>query len=55
MSCGLDGHPRLAISVCLAADAFCLNRKIWKNLSLDLLMGFFWVMHYILLLIVFLT
>ena len=55
MSCGLDDSPRLVISKCLAADALCSNREIWTNLSLGLLMGFSWVMHYILMLIVFLT
>jgi hypothetical protein len=48
-------HQRLVILGCLTADALCGNRAIWTNLSLGLLMGFFWVMHYILVCIVILN
>jgi hypothetical protein len=52
MSRDLENHPRSAIFGCLAADALCRNMVMWTSLSPGLLMGFFWVMHYILILIV---
>ena len=54
MSCDLDGHPMLAISGCLAADALCWNITIWTNSSCSLLMVFFLVMHYTTMLTMFL-
>jgi hypothetical protein len=50
------GQPtKVSHLMVLDADALFQNTETWTNLSLGHLMGFSWVMHYILVLIVFLT